>query len=96
MIDKIQVWRAVQGSHLVIEYWEDEIIIYHSLAGETHQIDSFSASVLEQIINNSCTKEALFKSICSLYPLESNLKIKQLLAQVISNFDQIGLIEPQY
>ncbi len=94
--DKELYWRIVQDSDLLSKNWGTETIVYNSASGETHQIDDFSATVLEQVQANQCTEEQLLKKICNLYPLEDNNRIKQLLAQVISNFDQIGLIEPQY
>lgn len=89
-------WGAVQGADLLFESWEDEVIVYNCLSGETHQIDGFSAIVLEQVINTRCTEQQLLRDICKIYPLEKHSEIKCLLIRTVKNFDQIGLIEPCY
>lgn len=94
--DKELYWRIVQNSGLLLKNWGAETVVYNPLSGETHQIDDFSATVLEQMRVDQCTEELLLNIIFNLYPSEDNSQIKQLLAQVINNFDQIGLIEPQY
>jgi PqqD family protein of HPr-rel-A system len=96
LIDKIITWRVIQDSDLLFQDFENEVIVYNSLSGETHQMDGFSASVLEQLMRNRCTEEELLRDICSLFSLENNSGDKQLISQIINNFDQIGLIEPCY
>ena len=96
MIDKAITWCVVQDSDLLFEKWGAEVIVYNSLSGETHQIDDFSATVLEQLMRSHYTEEKLLRDICSLYSLESNSENKQLINRIINNFDQIGLIEPYY
>lgn len=96
MIDQVLTWGVVPGADLLFESWEDEVIVYNCLSGETHQMDSFSFTVLEQVIKASSTEQQLFRDICKLYPLENHSEIQRLLIQTVKNFDQIGLIEPCY
>ena len=93
---KVSNWRVVKDSDLVLQCLGAETVVYNPSSGETHQTDDFSAVVLGVIKANQFNKEQLLKEICNLYPLEENTRIQQLLDQVINNFDQIGLIEPQY
>ncbi|SHE23680.1 hypothetical protein BPUTEOMOX_1724 [methanotrophic endosymbiont of Bathymodiolus puteoserpentis (Logatchev)] len=59
-------------------------------------MDVFSATVLEQLMSNNYIEEALLNDICRLYSLDNNSENQQLIALIINNFDQLGLIEPCY
>ena len=93
---KIITWQVIQGSELLFVNWGSEVIVYNSLSGETHQMDVFSATVLEQLMSNNYIEEALLRDICRLYSLDNNSENQQLIALIINNFDQLGLIEPCY
>ena len=92
----MQTWCIVQGAELLIEQWGDDAIVYNPLSGETHQLNDFSVSVLEQMLKKHFTVDSLIEEVCRSFELENNTEIKNILTQLLNNFDQIGLIEPCY
>ncbi len=96
MSENALVWCVTQGSDLLLANWEDENIVYHPLSGETHQMDVFSVSVLELLIEGQRTEQQLLNDICQLHSIETRSKIHDLLIQVVNTFDKAGLIQPVY
>jgi len=96
LIDKTQTWQLVKNAGLLIERFGTEAIVYNPLSGETHQMNDFSVSVLEQMLEKHFTVNSLTGEVCSSFELENNTEIKNILTQLLNNFDQIGLIEPCY
>ena len=92
----MQTWHIVQGVDLLIEQWGDDAVVYNPLSGETHQMNDFSVSVLEQMLQKHFTVDSLIEEVCRSFELENNAEIKNILTQLVDNFDKIGLIEPCY
>lgn len=94
----MQTWHIVPGAELLTEQWGRGVdaIVYNPLSGETHQLNAFSVSVLEQMQKSHFTVDSLLKEVCISFDLENNAEIKNILTQLLNNFDQIGLIEPCY
>lgn len=86
-------WHAQNYSKFRIEKWADEVVVFNPLSGETHQLNEFSANVLD-LIRRPCTLNALSDQIHTLYEIEDRKKLTKQLESLIRQFDDIGLIEP--
>lgn len=44
-----QRWRAVPGSRLSLRYWDEECVLYHGAAGDTHRLPAVVGQLLQAL-----------------------------------------------
>ena len=95
MIDKSLdfKWHAHNYSKLRVEKWAEETVVFNPQSGETHQLNDFAMAALD-LIQQPFTLETLSDQMYTLYEIEDRKKLSSQLKSLISQFDDIGLIEP--
>ncbi len=86
-------WCAPNSSKLRVEKWEEEAVVYDPLSGETHQLNGFAMAALD-LIQQPFTLETLSDQMYAFYEIEDRKQLTIQITNLISQFDNIGLIEP--
>lgn len=86
-------WHAHNYSKLRVEKWAEETIVFNPQSGETHQLNDFAMAVLD-LIQQPITLETLTDQIFTFYEIKDRKKLSNQLISLISQFDDLGLIEP--
>ena len=50
MESKSNLWAVPEGADLAFEWWEDECLVHHALSNDTHRIASWTAVLLEVLM----------------------------------------------
>jgi len=86
-------WHAYNYPKFRFEKWEEEAIVFNPLSGETHQLNGFATAALE-LMQQPFTLETLSDQMYKFYEIEDRKNLPSQLKNLISQFDNIGLIEP--
>lgn len=86
-------WQVISDSALHFRFWDEEFVVYNSLSGDTHLLDSTAAQILlklQQAPSNSATLAG------SLAPLLNADRYDEFVAQVehiLADLVTLALIE---
>jgi PqqD family protein of HPr-rel-A system len=86
-------WWAPNYSKLRIEIWADEAVVFNPQSGETHQLNDLAITALD-LMQQPFTLETLSKKIDKFYEIEDPKILTHQLKSLITQFDNLGLIEP--
>ena len=50
MESRSNLWAVQEGADLAFEWWEDECLVHHALSNDTHRIASWTALLLEVLM----------------------------------------------
>lgn len=48
-MNRSPIWRLAQGQRLLYHCWDGECLLYNDLSGDTHLLDEFAISLLEEL-----------------------------------------------
>jgi PqqD family protein of HPr-rel-A system len=86
-------WRAISSEALHFRAWNDEVVVYNSLSGDTHLIDSATAQLLQLLragpADAATLANALAPHFQDIQSADRTIHIEQLLASL----DGLALIE---
>lgn len=103
LTDTSTKWRVPSDADLRWRIWEDEVVVFHPPSGDTHLLNPLAAEVLQYLTEQPADAYQLAAHLArdkdSDGAAPSNpapsLDI-ELLAKLLADFDQLGLIEPVY
>jgi len=72
-------------------HWDDEVVVYNSLSGQTHLLDGFSAAVLAEIERAPATVDALAGRLAAAFGLARDDRLVTRLAEACETFERLGL-----
>ena len=77
-------WRITQGVSLLWRSWDDEFIVLNSASGDTHQLDPFSAELLD-LIEKSDAPVSL-EQLCQQLSIDDDLtpEAKMVLSRLVN------------
>lgn len=81
------------SSSLIIEEWEEVAVLYHSLSGQTHQLNDFAIEALKLIQENPATISSLAERIAAIFEVEDNAELRSQIEELVREFDNLALIE---
>ncbi|MBE0437999.1 MAG: HPr-rel-A system PqqD family peptide chaperone [Methylomicrobium sp.] len=88
------VWKIPESLILCIAEWDDQIIVYHSLSGETHYLNDFAAEALKLIQLGPFTLNSLVEDALKIFEVEDKKELEQPIKQIINQFESLGFVEP--
>jgi PqqD family protein of HPr-rel-A system len=94
---KNTLWRG-RTSNVCWQSWDGvEFLVFDAESGDTHLLDRFAAQTLRQLQRNALTLEQLASQLESSSDLATETNPSKLagqIAEVMTRFDRLGLIEP--
>ena len=63
VLDLHAQWRIAPGARLQFRYWDDECVLYHGAAGNTHRVPDLVGRVLERLLVGAATTAALSEDV---------------------------------
>jgi PqqD family protein of HPr-rel-A system len=75
--------------------FDDEVVAFDETSGQTHQLDTLRAFVLNALSEIPQTIDLLFAQIVEVMPLEYPDDMLRLLANILNEFEAHGLIRGQ-
>ena len=73
--------------------WDDEFVVFEETSGQTHQLDTLRAFVLNAATDGSVQSESLLADLASVMPDELNDLSSELLNSILEEFESVGLLE---
>ncbi len=73
--------------------WDDELVVFDEISGQTHELDTLRAFVLNAISESPQTIDLLCSQIEEVMRLEYSAEMKVLLAKILEEFETHGLIQ---
>lgn len=73
--------------------WDDEFVVYNSLSGDTHLLDSTAAQILLKLQQAPSDAPSLSESLAPLLHAEMDDELVIQIEQILSDLDTLALIE---
>lgn len=87
-------WHVQNSTPIILEEWDEGAVAYNSKSGTTHQLNKLALDVLKSILQQPISLDTLTDYICTIYAVEDRNDLDLQLRKLISQFDNLGLIEP--
>ncbi len=84
-------WKVLE---LYWKNWGDHTVVYNFLSGNTHLLNSTAALILEVLQDEPATSVTVAKKLAQKLNLQVNDEIYYQVAQLLQDFDQLGIIQP--
>jgi PqqD family protein of HPr-rel-A system len=73
--------------------WDDEYVVFDEGSGQTHQMDSVRAFLLDMMCERPRKLDELHSELSRIPSLSNGLDLKLLLNSILSEFSTHGLVE---
>jgi len=93
MMDSNMKWRLMTDQALQFRCWDDEFVVYNSLSGDTHLLDSTAAQILLKLQQAPSDATSLSESLAPLLHAEMDDELVIQIEQILSDLDTLVLIE---
>lgn len=87
------MWRVISGHALHFRSWEDELVVYNSLSGDTHLLGSAAAHVLLKLRQAPADAASLAESLAPLLQTDLDEELALEIEQLLADLDSLALIE---
>jgi PqqD family protein of HPr-rel-A system len=98
MPDNQKIWTVPDYLQLRWHSWgeaEDaQFVVFNSFSGETHCLNFTAALALEYLEAHAANADTLCAAIRQALPAGAETDALQQIAELLSEFDQVGLIAP--
>ena len=89
-----ETWQ-IDRSHLAAwRSWNGEVVVYDDFSGDTLKMDIVMAEAFRHILKAPASETQLVDHIASTFELETDLRLRRLIALALERFYRAGLIEP--
>jgi PqqD family protein of HPr-rel-A system len=85
-------WKAIPGPDLHIRSWNDEVVVYNGLSGDTHLISPAAADLLEALRHEPADQASLLVSMAALWETDPNPELHAGIGQLLTELDALALI----
>jgi PqqD family protein of HPr-rel-A system len=87
-------WSCPFFDSLLRETWETEYFVLNPCSGETHVLSQLAGEILSALGETPSTLRDLVGSFGPALEAASNTPPERILASLLAQLDQLGLIEP--
>jgi len=93
MMDSNMKWRLISDHVLHFRFWDDEFVVYNSLSGDTHLLDSTAAQILLKLQQAPLNSTTLAESLAPLLHAEMDDEFVVQIEHILADLDTLALIE---
>lgn len=86
-------WRTLRDDALHFRAWDDEVVIYDALSGDTHIIDPTAAQILQALQHSPSDVPSLAKLLAVQLQCEPGDELNQDIESVLSDMAALSLVE---
>jgi PqqD family protein of HPr-rel-A system len=86
-------WQLSQGCQFQWRSWSDEHVVYNEASGDTHLLDTITASALRNLQEQPASFIELKERLASSLSLDNTEELSAYLNEVLSNLRRLDLIE---
>ncbi len=88
------MWRTSSDQVLHYRAWEDEVIVYNALSGDTHLLGLAAAQTLSTLQKLPVNIQDLVQKLASLWQAEPDEQMQQEVAEILADLTSLSLITP--
>lgn len=86
-------WRTIRDDAFLFRAWDDEVVIYNSLSGDTHIIDRTAAQILQTLQQTPSDVGTLAQLVAAELQCEPGDELSQDIESVLSDMAALSLVE---
>lgn len=86
-------WQAISSPVLHLRAWEDELVVYNSLSGDTHLLEPLAGLVFTQLRHAPSDETSLVESLCQAQRTEPDAELSLQVRQILADLHTLALIE---
>jgi len=87
-------WRIIGGDALEFRHWDaEEVVVYNSLSGDTHLLDSSTAEILLMLRHEVLDVLSLARLLASTWQCEPTTDFLDELEMTLSDMHALSLVE---
>ncbi len=87
-------WRLITNSSLLRRSWgEGQEVVFHSGSGDTHLLNDVASELLYCLEEANLTCDELAERCAVRFDAEPDDGFKKHVAEIVGQFDELGLIE---
>jgi PqqD family protein of HPr-rel-A system len=87
-------WRIWSGGEIALRYWDGDYVVYNSLTGNTHVLDTVAGEVLNAIRAGRGQWSELCRSVADFLDVPNDAAVADNVRKILAQLDELGLIEP--
>lgn len=88
------MWRAIADQGLRYRAWDNEIIVYNALSGDTHLLDLAAAQVLALLQQAPLDSPSLVQQLAGLWQAAPDEQMQHEVAEILADLAALSLIAP--
>jgi len=86
-------WRTLSDDAFLFHDWDDEVVIYDALSGDTHIIDTTAAQILQALQQSPSDVPNLAQLLAVQLQCEPGDELNQDIESVLSDMAALSLVE---
>jgi PqqD family protein of HPr-rel-A system len=88
------LWQIAAETSLYLRVWNDEMVVYNSLSGDTHLLGVDAAQILLKLQQEAVNTSTLTEQLATYFPAKTVEESAQHVEQLLSQLNVLALIEP--
>jgi len=88
------LWSCPNFGSLLWETWENEHFVLNPLSGETHVLNGLAGAILSTLAETPSSLAGLVERFGAELQGSGDLSPERILDELLSQLDQLGLIDP--
>lgn len=87
-------WKIAPATSLHFKHWDEELVVFNSISGNTHLLGSDATYVLLKLQQAPANIAMLIEHLSIELQTDANEAFKKQIEQVVSQLCNLDLIEP--
>jgi PqqD family protein of HPr-rel-A system len=86
-------WRALEDNALRFQSWNDEVVVYNTLSGDTHILDKPAVQILQALQRTPSDVLSLAQLLAATWQCETSDDLLREIEMVLSDMHTLSLVE---
>jgi PqqD family protein of HPr-rel-A system len=86
-------WRVISNDALHFRSWDDEVVVYNSLSGDTHLLGSTAAQILLNLQEAPSDAASLAESLAPFFQIAPGADLPLQIGELLADLNALALIE---
>lgn len=86
-------WRTIRDDAFLFRAWDDEVVVYDALSGDTHIIDATAARILQALQQAPSDVPTLAQLLAMQLQCEPGEELNHDIESVLSDMAALSLVE---